>query len=273
MYYLIEPFTAEQTPRFLQLADEEGWVVLPWEIPFLQQMFPDSCLCGVDGEGSAIGFVTGCLHTRSGWIGNLVVDPSVRGTGIGSALFKAATDSLARQGAETLWLTASREGRRIYERMGFRVIGRIIRYTGPLSVPLPSPTESAASGQCDVITLDAAGWGDQRTRLIFRCLASGSLLTRPSGFLVIQQAGERSMIGPWGVTDEETAEVLMAEAAHRIGTGECFIDVPEENRLAISLFERMGLVPVGENDLMWRGIEPCWNPSLIYGLATMGSCG
>jgi ribosomal protein S18 acetylase RimI-like enzyme len=61
-----------------------------------------------EGEGSVGVFGVGTL-------------PDMRGRGIGTAVTAAAVDS-ARERADLAWLQASEDGRRVYERMGFRVI-------------------------------------------------------------------------------------------------------------------------------------------------------
>ncbi|MGH3157714.1 MAG: GNAT family N-acetyltransferase, partial [Streptosporangiaceae bacterium] len=56
---------------------------------------------------------------RTGWIGNVAVDPDARGRGLGTAVSAAALDALRAAGAATVLLTATDLGRPIYERLGF----------------------------------------------------------------------------------------------------------------------------------------------------------
>lgn len=273
MQHLIRPFTTEDIPRFLQLADAEEWIVLPWEIPFLLESFPDGCLCWVDDSGEKRGFVTASVHRRSGWIGNLVVDRDHRGAGIGSRLFDRALSALRARGVSTIWLTASPAGKTIYEKRGFQEIDRVIRFIGRGGTPPPLPTDPMQTVPPDIPKIDGQGWGDDRSTLIGRCIDNGTLISRGDGFLLIQGFGDRFQVGPWGSQSQEGGEMLLRMGMGRIGNTNFFIDTLAANSSSMNLLFRTGLRAVGENSLMYLGDPPAWNPRLIYGLATMGSSG
>ena len=74
---------------FHRLAAAEGWKVPqierqlflgPWS-RFAQVLVNDAEFCAL---------ITAVAHGRSGWIGNLIVPPQLRGHGYASRLFKAA---------------------------------------------------------------------------------------------------------------------------------------------------------------------------------------
>ena len=74
--------------------------------------------------------VTGVAYSvsfgRTGWLGNVAVDPGARGRGIGSAVSAAAIDRLRQAGTVTALLTATDLGRPVYQRLGFADDG--VRY-------------------------------------------------------------------------------------------------------------------------------------------------
>ena len=73
----------------------------------------------VDGEivGTGVGTASGTV----GWLGTIFLAPAWRGRGFGRAITQALMDRLDAIGCRTLALVATREGRRLYERMGFEV--------------------------------------------------------------------------------------------------------------------------------------------------------
>ncbi|WP_018352125.1 GNAT family N-acetyltransferase [Longispora albida] len=64
------------------------------------------------------------LRDRSPWVLGTVVDPSLRGTGIGQALMSELEGWAARHGYERLWVATERAGR-FYERCGWRAEERL----------------------------------------------------------------------------------------------------------------------------------------------------
>lgn len=269
----VKTFTAEQNGLFLDLADRERWVILPWELAYLQSAFPAGCLSWVDTAGRARGFVTSCRHRSSGWIGNLIVDRDFRGQGIGRELFTRALSSLLQSGVTTIWLTASKDGRPIYEQEGFCEIDTIIRFASMGKERGTEKLQTNLPHTIDHLSLDATTWGDDRSALLEKTMAIGQLITHDQGFLIIQPVGNRLMFGPWSAYSREAAELLIKAAARTLGSAEFFIDVPIGNQAAVDIFSRMGLEIVGENSLMYQGKIPLYHPELLYGLATMGSCG
>lgn len=81
------------------------------------------------GGDRILGTGTGSHHGRSGWVGVIFVTPEERGAGLGRRITRAVLDRLEERGARTQILIASSMGRPIYEREGFRVLDRQVRFT------------------------------------------------------------------------------------------------------------------------------------------------
>ncbi len=75
------------------LAEREGWRIPRQEVALYQGPMADSAFALRVGDEPR-GFVTVMRHEKSGWIGNLLVDPECRGRGYGSLLFEHAVDAL-----------------------------------------------------------------------------------------------------------------------------------------------------------------------------------
>jgi GNAT superfamily N-acetyltransferase len=272
----IEPFCEGDIPAFLRLAAEEQWVAEPWEFAFHLTSFPQGCFCVRDSEGAGIAFVTSLRHEQSGWIGNLIVTEQLRGRGIGEALFRKSLDALGDAGAETFWLTASQQGKSLYEKNGFSRIDTIVRWSGcgrkrnegDAMEEVPGNSASSVSG------IDYRAWGDRRDALLAATVGRGQLLLQESGFLVIQPCGDAWQFGPFSALDTSTAEHIFETALCSVPYGtKIYLDAPASNRAALRLFNRRRMRIAGITELMYAGKRPDYRPEMLYGLATMGSCG
>lgn len=272
---IIEPFTGKHIDHFIKLALQEKWLVDQWELEFLIAAFPQGCLVAHDGSGHPEGFVTAIKHDHSGWIGNLIVDSSCRGNGIGGMLFRSAVTALQTAGVETIWLTASKSGMPLYEKYGFRSIDTIVRWHGNgrrfLKLNEPDQPDNCFEALC---RMDSDSWGDNRLQLLAVTSARGRLFGNKTAIAALQPCGDNYQLGPFVAANSSSAGQLLQTAFRAISSANgFFVDSPAGNRAAIRLFKRKGLQQCGENELMYAGVKPAYKPELIYGLATMGSSG
>ena len=79
-------------------------------------------------EDRILGTGTASTHGHSGWVGVIFVSPDARGAGLGRRITRAVLDRLEERGARTQILIASPMGGPIYEREGFRVLDRQVRF-------------------------------------------------------------------------------------------------------------------------------------------------
>jgi ribosomal protein S18 acetylase RimI-like enzyme len=267
----IEQFTCEDIASFLSYASAENWISTEWELKFLLNSFPQGCFTCRTG-GLPIAFVTSIKYDKSGWIGNLIVKESLRGEGIGSSLMAKALDALGRAGTETVWLTASADGKPIYERLGFCELDVISRWKG---TGLKRYTELNDGIYLEkAIAMDGLGWGDRRDALLSAIFARGKVFAVEDGFLVLQGDGAQMQGGPWICTDCSNARTLLdAALAENAGTGEIAIDVPGKNNAASALLLANGFAVTGRTSLMFYGAMPDFRPEIVFGLGSMGSMG
>lgn len=266
----IRPLSLGDVPAFLALAAAEGWVSDPWEFSIVMDTFPRGCLAAEDG--TAVAFVTAVRYTLSGWIGNLIVAKDLRGRGYGSRLMGRALEELLAAGVKTVWLTASEQGRPLYEKMGFREIDSVIRWRG-------TATGGGERGSDPVhldelVALDRAGWGDDRSGILAAVAARGVVIRERGGFVAMQPCGGGFQAGPWTAVDEGVAEGLLDRARSCPGRGEqVLLDVPARNGGAARILTGAGFTAIGRTVLMYRGAPPAYVPDRIFALATMGSIG
>jgi hypothetical protein len=122
--------------------------------------------------------------------------------------------------------------------------------------------------------IDSSAWGDRRDSLLAATVSRGELLTGEAGFAVIQPCGAARQLGPFTALESGMAERLLDAALRKIQPGSrLYLDSPASNRAALRLFNRRKLKISGTTQLMYAGIRPDYRSELLYGLATMGSCG
>lgn len=103
-----EPWPADQFVDLLELSVGFGWIA-------------------EDPPGSVVAYALGWVIREEGELGNLAVAPDRRGRGLGTRILRRFLDDAVDRGARKVYLevresnTAARE---LYERHGFRVVGR-----------------------------------------------------------------------------------------------------------------------------------------------------
>lgn len=273
---IIEPFRKDDIDDFLHLAARENWVAERWEFDFLLRTFPQGCCTARDETGQTAGFVTALRHHTSGWIGNLIVAEQCRGRGIGEALFLKAMEALRAAGVETIWLTASASGMPLYQKHGFERLDTIIRWAGTGRQRHAAHEHSGGNSYSSSLagSLDCQAWGDRRDALLQETIGRGRLVVEESGFVVVQPCGDARQFGPFMAQDSAAAERIFYTALRTIPLDcKIYLDAPVSNRVALRMFNRRRLRLAGTTELMYAGTRPGYHPELIYGLATMGSCG
>ena len=266
-----------QTPDwqlFHRLAAAEGWKVPqierqlffgPWS-SFAQVLVNDAEFCAL---------ITAGAHGRSGWIGNLIVPPQLRGHGYASRLFKAALAQLSAQGCTSVWLTASALGRPIYQKSGFVVVDRIERWvlparqaSLPANLPNPAPVEL-------LLQADHAAWGESRQDFLARLARHGQVFASGDAVALLQQGSDLQIIGPWYSAEFNPAdnrrllEQLMVAADPAL---ELVIDLFGSSPLR-AWFADCGFVRAGQAELMAYGDIGSVILQRMGALASLGSIG
>ena len=113
-----------------QCTSAEGWV--SEDLTTLEGFFlndPGGCLLA-EADGQPIGICIATCYGSSGFIGELIVIPDVRGRGVGAALLNQAVRGLKERGVETVYLDGVLNAVPLYERNGFRKVCRSWRFSG-----------------------------------------------------------------------------------------------------------------------------------------------
>ncbi|MFE9850985.1 GNAT family N-acetyltransferase [Streptomyces sp. NPDC005576] len=187
---------------------------------------------GIDdpaGKGLAAACVVTTYEPTHAALGMMLVAERFARQGVGRRLL---VHVLAEHGRTPLTLFATDQGRPLYEKFGFVVVGRVERSVGRL---LPEGARAEAGGGVDgsvattrratardlpaVVALDASAFGTERTQILARLPAfsdhfrvaerAGELV----GFAALWPSGGSHVIGPLIAPDTDTAKALVTSLA------------------------------------------------------------
>jgi ribosomal protein S18 acetylase RimI-like enzyme len=254
------------------LAAAEGWRISPAERQLFRGPWAGHALA-LEVDVQWCGFVTAVPHQRSGWIGNLIVPPLLRGRGHGRKLFVAAVAKLEEQGTHSLWLTASEQGQPLYEQYGFRKIDEIERWMG---VGVGGDEDGLRNNE-GLWLADAHAWGENRRDLLMAVAAHGRAFAEGDAVIFLQNIGKVQILGPcYAATpdpDPESYRVLLRQALAAADPGQKLVADTLLSSPLRPLLAEFGFNPVGRTALMVRGDLGAARLERMMALASLGSVG
>lgn len=262
-------FAFEQTRR-------EGWESSPEVFGLHLDHDPKGCFIAEEA-GQRVGLVTTTAFLRTGWIGNLIVLPEARGTGLGSRLMEHAIGHLASRGLATLRLEADPLGVNIYRRLEF-----VDEFASPRfcaeAVNASVGTPCAPLSERDlaaVAAYDAPRFGDDRSRVLRHLLALSQAAYRVpargaiAGYVMVQPSTSGVRIGPWVADDIDAASELLHAALDRARGRRAIVALPGVNDAGQALLTSSGFAPAPPSLRMVRGpAGGAGRPACIFGLAS-----
>ncbi len=259
---------------FYALAEAEGWKVPLLERQLFQGAWAEHARVLADGD-SFCGLITALPHQRSGWLGNLLVAPQLRGRGYGAKLFAAGLSRLRRQGVTSIWLTASELGRPIYEKSGFVAVDRIERWVLPAQKGSPATPAVTQVGWDALLAADRRAWGESRRPLLEQFSRQGQILGEGDAVALLQQGSNFQIIGPWyarNICLATNALLLQKLVSATDPRREILIDLIASSPLR-PLFAAAGFICSGQNQLMVCGETSSVKLKMLVALASLGSVG
>ncbi len=251
----IDRLAAPDLDACLALAGSRGWRPdrRRWEL----------VLAGAELHGirDPAGGLAGCVAlTRYGpglaVVGMMLVAEPFERRGLGRRLMEHV---LARAGDATVVLYATRFGRPLDERLGFRTAGAVTTCIGPWRGEAPGGTRAATEADhAAIAALDAEALGADRTALLRRCLALADalhVLERDGavrGFAAAARSGDTLVAGPVVAPDLDAARTLIAGVAARAG-GPVRLDLDHRHDGLVAWAGRHGAAPGDEVALMVHG--------------------
>jgi ribosomal protein S18 acetylase RimI-like enzyme len=223
----------------MRLKEQAGWNQTEADWRFFLAGRPEGCFVA-ERAGQAVGTVTTLVYgQRLAWVSMLLVDVRYRRQGIGTRLMGAALESL--EGAlavrGTIALDATPAGRRVYERLGFRAEGDLVRLIRPggrgRGVRAKTCPVCAAGDLGATAALDRGAIGAERGALLGALLArapeAAYLLSRQgpgTGFCLGRHGSRLSQLGPVVAEGVEGARQLCRAVLSAWAERRVVIDVP-----------------------------------------------
>ncbi|MFI6479417.1 GNAT family N-acetyltransferase [Nonomuraea sp. NPDC050663] len=201
-----------ELPACKRLEEDRGWDTDPakWRLMFAHGEV--HAIDADDGDGLA-----GCVVlTHYGddltAVGMMLVADRYGRRGLGSTLMRHALEQTGKRSVE---LTATRFGRPVYERLGFRPTGTLTIHHGSLpDLPTPSARPATPGDHERILRLDHRTAGADRSAVLTHLLTvAEQTVVADDGFAIAWNAGSHRVIGPVVAPSEEVARDLVVAAA------------------------------------------------------------
>jgi len=248
----------------IRLTNLERWGYTREDFERLLALEPQGCFVAELG-GKRVGITCSTVYGPLAFVGAVIVDPKVRGKGVGDALLRATLDYLDARDVETVRLNAYLNVIPFYDRLGFRGEYENARYVGHLrssggAVAVVRPVR--ASDLPRLAEFDAPLFGVPRAALLARLaqeLPQSFVVAedggRLRGYIVGNPSDSTCEVGPW-VVDPAAAEAA-AELLHALlallGPKEIALSIPKANPRESKLAEELRLHEVFRTLRMYRG--------------------
>ncbi|HLU73457.1 MAG TPA: GNAT family N-acetyltransferase [Nonomuraea sp.] len=204
----------EDLPLCKRLESDRGWATdeAKWRLMF--EAGEVYAVDAADGDGLAGCVVVTLYGETLAAVGMMLVATRYGRQGLGTRLMEHA---LEVAGDRVVELTATRFGRPVYERLGFRQAGTLTIASGPMRGTAPSPAVRVATphDHAALLALDAEVTGADRSKALTALLSSAErAVVTDGGYAVARNAGPHRVIGPVVAPSEEAARDLILAAAH-----------------------------------------------------------
>jgi hypothetical protein len=270
----VRTMSAADVSLALAWAEREGWNPGLADAACFRAADPDGFLIGTV-EGRPVATISAVRYpARLGFVGLYIVDPALRGRGLGMRLWAAGMERLDGRSAGLDGVVAQQDN---YARSGFRLAHRNVRFGGPVAgawrpgVELVGPADLA-----QVAAYDEPCFGDARPGFLAAWLAQPGATAAAvrtasglAGYGVIRPCVDGWKVGPLFADDAEVAAALLTSLAARAGArATVFLDVPEPNAAAVALASSHGMVQVFETARMYRGDDPDLPLARVFGITS-----
>jgi len=255
----IRRMRAEDLHFAFQCTLQEGWAGETLEV--LKNLYthdPRGCLIGEEA-GRPGGICIGTSYGQAGFVGDLIVIPELRGRGYGKQLLNHCIDNLTARGTRNIYLDGDLAAVHIYEKRGFRKLGRSFRYRGTVA-PQNHPDITAVQDEDfeEILAIDRTVFNADRSFFLRQLLSQHpqySLVRRDadrvSGYLFARPGRKVISVGPWiELSESPVPAALLTQLATRTGPAPLRIGVLETNRRAITLIK--SLPGLEEQEFCWR---------------------
>ena len=219
--------------------------------------------------------VTSVVYEKSAWIGNLIIPCRQRRKGYGTYLFKSILADLVARDITSVWLTASGQGRSLYEREGFVPVDFIERWVLTPPGSALSSLEDTDKSYEKLLYSDRLAWGERRNSLLPALYKEGKAFAVGKAVAILQAGQDIQVVGPW-YSNDASLDTNYELLTMMIGEAEPCVDVVMDLFASSSLrpvCEYSGFECTGQTSLMVYGDIGSINLKSMASLASLGSVG
>lgn len=260
----------------LSLTNMEEWSDIRSDFVSFTSYHPAAAFIA-ELNGQSVSMISAVSYGAIGFIGSLIVLPSHRNQGIGTALMKHAIQYLENNGAKAVMLDAVQKAVPVYERLGFKRVCLSRRFRGLL--------EGKSSGKVAplteqllplVLALDKRSFGGDRSHFLNETLGANPdlcvVLERERKISAYAFASRRNNIvrlAPLFARSPDDAEVVVRNIASRNLGRQLKLGILDINTEAVSLARRLGLLEDESSVRMLRGSgKPIGMSNLLYAIGS-----
>jgi GNAT superfamily N-acetyltransferase len=260
---LTRNFTLDDVPSGLRLCRLSGWNQVEEDWLTFLKLGENACRV-IESDGTVVGTVATLSFAQGfSWIAMILVDPAMRGRGIGTDLIQEALTILKDE--QCIGLDATEAGGRIYRNHGFKEEYRINR----LVAKAPSKFFCIEGNACrpicdddleDIFALDKEVYGADRSGLLRSLFARNpeyawmSRIGRTAGGYVFGRHGyHHEHVGPLVAGSETIARELFSCCAARGEGRSLVVDVPDDFKNWTRWLEDAGFAMERSFARMYRG--------------------
>ena len=259
----LRTMTPADIPAGMRLKEIAGWNQTQEDWQRFLEADPEGCFVA-EWNGQVAGTVATIVYEhRFAWIGMVLVDPQVRGKGIGTALLLKAIDYLDARKVPCMKLDATPQGKPIYTRLGFQIEYEIERHGLTREIAADSGTQTAAAAAENfepLLEFDRKVFGADRSVLL-RSLASSApdlVAIHSAGgaveaFALGRQGSRADQLGPWAAANAAAARAVFDDFLLRSHRPVVFVDVLRDNAWAPVLLAARGFQFSRRLTRMFRG--------------------
>lgn len=261
----IRHLRADEMDDAIPLLRAEGWGFEPPELARLHRL---GGAVGAFEEGRLVAFLTFADFAPVRWVGNVVVDPRIRGKGLGAAIVAEATRE-----APTVGLYAVEKAVTLYERAGFAPHGgdawaHRAAEAKPLRPSVTQPMTRDDLLACQRLDRGASGMDrGYLLRELLRAYPDSARVVRSGnhvvGFGFAKTSADLTELGPVVATTPRAGEDLL-DALLATTPGPHEATALAANRPAMDALAARGFTPAFRTVTMFRGPPPAWRaPQLV----------
>jgi predicted N-acetyltransferase YhbS len=258
----IRTMTPADVPEGMRLKDIAGWNQTKEDWKRFLQADPEGSFVAERNRRVAGTVTTITYEGRFAWIGMVLVDPQLRGKGIGTALLLKALSYLDSKNVQCVKLDATPLGKPIYARLGFRIEYELERHSStrePRIQPGPEHSESTAAVET-VLELDREVFGADRSALLRSVASSAPELVITSsmgdtvdGFALGRKGSQADHLGPWVASNARAAREVFERFLPHSRRNVIVVDVVKHNPWAPVLVAESGFQFSRSLTRMYRG--------------------